>query len=130
MFNHIMIGTNDIERAKAFYDTVLAVLGAGEGAPNTAATGHKRVFYRHGGASFAISQPINDEPATIGNGSTVGFKCESAEQLQKFHEVAVAQGGTPIEAPPGPRGEGPKAMHLAYVRDLDGNKLCAIYRPA
>ncbi|MBE9603530.1 VOC family protein [Acetobacteraceae bacterium H6797] len=130
MFSHIMVGTNDIERSKAFYDAVLGVLGAPEDVRNTAASGHQRVFYRHNGVAFGISQPINDEPACIGNGSTIGLKCDSAEQLQKFHAVAVAQGGTPIEAPPGPRSQDPKAPHLAYVRDPDGNKLCAVYRPA
>jgi catechol 2,3-dioxygenase-like lactoylglutathione lyase family enzyme len=130
MFSHIMVGTNDIERSKRFYDAVLAVLGAGEPIRNQAGTGHTRLFYRHEGTSFCVSEPIDDQAATCANGSTVGFKCTSAEQVVAFHDTAVAHGGTSIEQPPGLRGEGPGALYLAYVRDPDGNKLCALHRPA
>ncbi len=129
MFSHIMIGTNDIERSKKFYDAVLGTLGAGEPFRNIASTGHVRLFYRHDGSTFCISQPINGEGATCANGSTVGFKCSSAEQLQNFHDTAVAHGGVSIEDPPGLRENPMGALHLAYVRDPDGNKLCALYRP-
>ena len=129
MFSHVMLGTNDIERSKRFYDAVMGVLGAPEGMRNTASTGHVRLFYRHDGSTFSVSQPINNEPATCANGATIGFKCNSTEQLQQFHDVAIAHGGTSIESPPGPR-EGPSGtLHLAYVRDPDGHKLCALYRP-
>ncbi|MFP8967850.1 VOC family protein [Pokkaliibacter sp. CJK22405] len=129
MFSHVMIGSNNIERSKAFYDAVIAVLGGGEGMLNTASTGHRRLFYRHQGSSFGITQPINGEPATVANGSTLGFKCDSEAQLLKFHEVAVAHGGTAIEDAPGLRSSPMGDMYLAYVRDPDGHKLCAIYRP-
>ncbi|ULQ46349.1 VOC family protein [Flagellatimonas centrodinii] len=128
MFNHIMVGTNDIERSKLFYDAVLGVLGAGQPLRNQADTGHTRLFYRHDGGTFCVSEPINGEPATAANGSTIGFKCRSAEEVRTFHDVAVAHGGTSIEAPPGLRTSTLGAMHLAYVRDPDGNKLCAIHR--
>lgn len=128
MLNHVMIGSNDIERSKAFYDAVLGTLGVGEPFRNVAASGHVRYFYRHDGSSFAITQPINDEAATPGNGCTIGFKCSSAEQVKRFHDVAVAQGGQSIEQPPGLRETTMGSIHLAYVRDPDGNKLCAIYR--
>lgn len=129
MFNHIMVGSNDIERSKRFYDAVLGALGVGEPVRNMAASGHTRLFYRHEGGTFAISEPIDGEPATVANGATVGFKCQSPEQVREFHDVAVAHGGVSIEEAPGPRGgAGPGAMHLAYVRDPDGNKLCAIHR--
>jgi catechol 2,3-dioxygenase-like lactoylglutathione lyase family enzyme len=124
-----MIGTNDIERSKKFYDAVLGTLGAGEPFRNIASTGHVRLFYRHDGSTFCISQPINGEGATCANGSTIGFKCSSAEQLQNFHDTAVAHGGVSIEDPPGLRENPMGALHLAYVRDPDGNKLCALYRP-
>ena len=127
MLNHVMVGTNDIERAKRFYDAVLGVLGAGEPIRNTARSGHVRLFYRHDGSSFCVTQPINDEPATCGNGATIGFKCHSPEQVQAFHDTAVAHGGTSIEEPPGLRHE-PMTAYLAYVRDPDGNKLCALHR--
>ena len=128
MFNHVMVGGNDIERSKQFYDAVLGVLGAGEPFRNTADTGHRRLFYRHEGNTFCVTEPINGESATSANGGTIGFKCSSAEQVKQFHDVAVANGGTSCEAPPGLREGGMGGMHLAYVRDPDGNKLCAIYR--
>lgn len=128
MFSHVMVGSNDIERSKRFYDALLAVVGAGEGLRNQAASGHARLFYRHDGSSFCVSEPINDESATCANGGTVGFKCTSPEQVQQFHDVAVAHGGTSIEAAPGLRDSPMGALHLAYVRDPDGNKLCALYR--
>lgn len=129
MFSHIMIGSNDIERSKRFYDALLGVLGAGEPLRNTASTGHSRLFYRHDGGTFCVSEPIDGEKATVANGATIGFKCSSPEQVQQFHDVAVAQGGTSIEQAPGPRESKAGALHLAYVRDPDGNKLCALYRP-
>jgi catechol 2,3-dioxygenase-like lactoylglutathione lyase family enzyme len=128
MFNHIMIGSNDIERSKRFYDAVLATLGAGEPIRNKAGTGHVRLFYRHNGSSFCVTEPINGETATFANGGTIGFKCSSPEQVQQFHDVALAHGGTSIEDPPGLREGGLGPMYLAYVRDPDGNKLCAICR--
>jgi catechol 2,3-dioxygenase-like lactoylglutathione lyase family enzyme len=129
MFNHIMVGSNDIERSKLFYDAVLATLGAGEPFRNVAATGHTRLFYRHDGSVFCVTEPINDEEATSANGGTIAFKCSSAEQVQQFHDTAVAHGGVSIEDPPGLRESNLGAMYLAYIRDPDGNKLCAIYRP-
>jgi len=129
MFSHVMVGTNDIERSKKFYDAVLGVLGAGEPHRNVAKSGHTRLFYRHDGGSFGISEPINNEPACFANGGTVGFKCNSPEQVKQFHDVAVANGGVSIEDAPGLREGGLGPMYLAYVRDPDGNKLCALHRP-
>jgi len=130
MFSHFMIGSNDIDRSQQFYDAVLGVLGAGAPVRNVASSGHVRLFYRHDGSSFGVSEPINDEPATPANGGTIGFKCNSPEQVQQFHDTAVAHGGQSIESPPGPRESPFGALWLAYVRDPDGNKLCALYRPA
>ena len=108
---------------------MLGLLGAGEPFRNVSATGHTRLFYRHDGSSFCVSEPINGEAATCANGGTIGFKCGSPEQVQQFHDTAVAHGGTSIENPPGLREGAMGALHLAYVRDPDGNKLCALYRP-
>lgn len=130
MFNHIMLGSNDIERSKRFYDAVLGVLGAGEPMRNQTASGHTRLFYRHDGNTLGISEPINGEKACGANGGTIGFKCKSPEQVQEFHDVAVAHGGESIEDKPGLRNSTMGPLHLAYVRDPDGNKLCAIHRPA
>ncbi|MET3527147.1 VOC family protein [Phenylobacterium koreense] len=130
MFNHIMVGSNDIERSRLFYDAVLGVLGAGPPISHRADSGHNRLFYRHDGATFCISEPINGEAATGANGGTIGFKCGSADQVQTFHDTAIAHGGVSIEDPPGERNGSMGPMHLAYVRDPDGNKLCAVFRPA
>jgi catechol 2,3-dioxygenase-like lactoylglutathione lyase family enzyme len=129
LFSHIMLGTNDIARSKRFYDAVLKVLGAGDAMENTNATGQRRLFYRHDGATFCVSEPIDGQPASVGNGGTIGFKCASPEQVREFHDVAVAHGGTSIEQPPGPRSGPAGVLHLSYVRDPDGHKLCALHRP-
>ena len=128
MLFHTMVGSNDIERSKRFYDAVLGTLGAGEALRNVAITGHVRLFYRHDGGTFGIGEPINSEKATFANGGTIGFQCNSPEQVRLFHDTAVAHGGTSIEEAPGLREGKMGAMHLAYVRDPDGNKLCAIHR--
>ena len=128
MFNHIMVGASDIERSKSFYDAVLGTLGAGEALRNEAPTGHVRYFYRHDGNTFGISEPINGEAACGANGGTIGFKCTSPEQVKAFHDAGIAHGGTSIEDAPGLRETSMGPMHLAYVRDPDGNKLCAIHR--
>ena len=129
MLNHVMIGSNDIERSRRFYNAVLGVLGAGEAMENKNATGQMRLFYIHDGSTFSISEPINGQPATAANGSTVGFVCSSPEQLQEFHDVAVANGGTSVEDPPGPRESDMGTMYLCYFLDPDGHKICGIHRP-
>jgi catechol 2,3-dioxygenase-like lactoylglutathione lyase family enzyme len=128
MFSHVGIGSNDIERSRRFYDAVLGTLGVGEPFRNQAPTGHTRLFYRHEGNTFCVSEPINGEEATYANGGTIGFKCGSPEQVRAFHDTAIAHGGVSIEDPPGLRDNGMGAMYLAYVRDPDGNKLCAVHR--
>ena len=129
MLNHVMVGSNDIDRSEQFHTAVLGVLGAGAPVRNAAASGHLRLFYRHEGNTFCVSEPINDDVATGGNGATVGFKCAFPEQVRAFHDMAVQHGGTSIEEPPGARDSVVGTVQLAYVRDPDGNKLCAIHRP-
>jgi len=129
MFSHIVIGSNDLERSRRFYDAVLGTLGVGEPFPNLAPTGHRRLFYRHNGGMLGITEPIDGAQATCANGATIGFKCDSPEQVHAFHDTAVALGGTSIEAPPGLREGSLGPLYLAYVRDPDGHKLCAVYRP-
>ncbi|HZY19525.1 MAG TPA: VOC family protein [Ramlibacter sp.] len=129
MFNHVMLGTNDIERAGRFYTAVLAVLGLDTPpARSTSNSGHQRLFFRHDGNTLGISQPIDDAPATVANGSTLAFKCASPELVRVFHDTAVRNGAISIEDPPGPRRLGGMTYFLAYVRDPDGHKLCAIHR--
>ena len=128
MFNHIMIGTNDIDKARAFYEKVLAVLGVTSTFDNEATSGHRRVFFRHDGDVLALSEPIDDMPATCANGMTIGFKCFSPEQVKELHDVAIEAGGTSIEDPPGLRETSIGSAHLSYFRDLDGHKICGIFR--
>lgn len=131
MFNHIMVGTNDIERSKRFYDQLLAVLDVPPGIENKTPEGIRRLFYLHPKGVFCVSEPLNGEPATSANGGTIGFACTSEQLVYAFHDAAIAAGGISIEDPPGPRNPsfgGPTS--LAYVRDPDGNKLCAVYREA
>ena len=129
MLSHVMIGTNDIEKSRKFYDAVLSVVGAGEPMENVNDTGQVRLFYAHNNSIFALTQPINGQPATIGNGSTVAFVCDSPEQVAEFHEVAIANGATSVEDPPGPREGSLGLMHLCYFLDPDGHKVCGIYWP-
>jgi len=129
MLNHVMIGSSDIEKTKRFYNAVLGVLGAGEPMVHVNDTGQTRLFYVHGGSTFSVSEPINGKPVTVANGSTIGFLCNSPEQIQEFHDVAVANGGTSVEDPPGPRKSNMGVMHLCYFLDPDGHKICGIHRP-
>jgi catechol 2,3-dioxygenase-like lactoylglutathione lyase family enzyme len=130
MLNHIMIGSNNIEKTKSFYNATLGVLGAGEPMEHENETGQTRLFYIHDGSTFSVSEPINGEPVTTANGSTIGFVCNSPEQVKELHDVAVANGGTSVEEPPGPREGTMGLMHLCYFLDPDGHKICGIHRPA
>ena len=129
MLNHIMIGSNDIEKSKAFYSATLGVLGAGDPMVHVNDTGQTRLFYMHNGSTFSISEPINGEPASVANGSTIGFVCDSPEQIQELHDVAVANGGATMEDPPGLREGSMGPMYLCYFTDPDGHKICGIHRP-
>ena len=123
MFSHIMIGTNDLEKAKSFYDAVLGTLGV---APAT--VDRHRIFYRTPTGVFSVSKPINGEPATVANGGTIGFACKSGEQADAWHAAGLAHGGTTCEDPPGLRDGAVGKLYLAYLRDPDGNKICALQR--
>lgn len=123
MFSHVMIGTNDLERSKGFYDALLGTLGV---APSFV-DGH-RMFYRTPAGVFAVSVPIDGEPATFANGGTIGFACDSPEQVEAWHAAGVSAGGVTCEEPPGVRAGGMGKLYLAYLRDPDGNKLCALHR--
>jgi catechol 2,3-dioxygenase-like lactoylglutathione lyase family enzyme len=123
MFSHIMIGTNDLARSKTFYDAVLGTLAVPPGFVD-----RHRVFWRTSTGVFSVSVPINGEAASFANGGTIGFACTSAEQVDTWHATGLACGGVTCEEPPGLReGIGGK-LYLAYLRDLDGNKICGMYR--
>ena len=124
MFSHVMLGSNDLEKSKAFYDAVLGTLGVAPGVANK-----NRYFYRSPTGTFSISTPLNGEPACHANGGTIGFLAETIAQADAFHAAGVANGGTTCEDPPGFR-EGPGGqLYLSYLRDPAGNKICALHRP-
>jgi catechol 2,3-dioxygenase-like lactoylglutathione lyase family enzyme len=124
MFSHMMIGSNDIVRSKTFYDALFAAVGA-----KPAITDPKgRLFYTHKDGRLLITRPIDGQPATHGNGSTIGFTMDSPAEADAWHAAGVAAGGTAIEDPPGWRQGTTGRLYLAYLRDPDGNKLCALHR--
>ena len=123
MYSHMMVGSNDIDRSKKFYDATFAAMGGKPGAVDPKG----RLMYMHNGAMFLVTPPINGEPATHGNGSTIGFAM-TPEQADAWHAAGAANGGTAIEDAPGVRDGGMMKLYLAYLRDPDGNKLCALHR--
>lgn len=124
MFSHVMIGANDIQESKKFYDAVLGALGYDKGTIDPKG----RCFYFTKTGVFGLSLPINGEPATHGNGSTLGFAIENEEQGLAWHAAGLANGGTACEDPPGVRDGGTMKLYLAYLRDPAGNKICVMKR--
>ncbi len=126
MFSHIMVGADDVEASKRFYDATLGALGVPPGRTDDKG----RVFYMTPTGVFAITKPINGESASCANGGTIGFAAASPEQADAWHAAGVAGGGTSCEDPPGVREGGLGKLYLAYLRDPAGNKLCALHRMA
>jgi len=128
MFSHMMVGANDIEESKVFYDAVLGTLGCKPGILSMNLSGQKRYMYIHEKNIFIITEPIDGNPASHGNGVTVGFSVSDEATGDQWHEVGLNAGGTTCEDPPGIReGMGVK-MYLAYLKDPSGNKICALKR--
>ena len=121
MFSHVMVGSNDIERSKRFYDALFA--------QEAFKDDKGRLFYRKDGSVFMVSKPIDGQPACPANGGTVGFKFDSPEDVDAWQRVGAESGGTPAEDPPGFRQLQTGRFYVAYMRDPDGNKLCALHRP-
>jgi catechol 2,3-dioxygenase-like lactoylglutathione lyase family enzyme len=121
MFSHVAVGSNDLERAKTFYDAVVGVLGHGRGVRRAQGD----YIYLSDNGLFLLTRPINGHPATFANGGTIGFTCESSQVVDRWHAAGVANGGKSIEDPPGVRHTDAGDLYLAYLRDPDGNKLCA-----
>jgi catechol 2,3-dioxygenase-like lactoylglutathione lyase family enzyme len=119
----MMVGSNDIERSKTFYDATFEAFGGREAIRDDKG----RLIYVHNGSMFLVTPPIDGAPATHGNGATIGFAM-SPEQADAWHAAGVANGGTAIEDPPGVREGATMKLYLAYLRDPDGNKLCALHR--
>jgi catechol 2,3-dioxygenase-like lactoylglutathione lyase family enzyme len=118
-----MVGANDVQQAKVFYDAVLGALGHDPGVIDDKG----RCFYYTKTGIFSISKPINGEPASHGNGSTVGFAAADPAAADAWHAAGLKHGGTTCEDPPGVR-DGATKLYLAYLRDPSGNKICALHR--
>jgi len=119
-----MIGANNVDESKSFYDAVLGAIGHKPGVMDPKG----RCFYFADGSIFMLTKPIDGEPATHGNGSTLGFAVDSPEAADAWHAAGIANGGITCEDPPGVREGSPMSMYLAYLRDPSGNKICALYR--
>ena len=121
MFSHVMVGSNDIDRSKRFYDALFG--------KEAHVDDRGRLAYRNKGAVFMVTRPIDGEPACQANGGTIGFNFDSPQEVDEWHKAGVEAGGTSIEDPPGYREGGFGKLYLAYLRDPDGNKLCGLHRP-
>ncbi len=126
MYSHMMVGSNDIERSRRFYDATFAAIGGAPGITDD----HGRLIYPHNGGLFIVTKPIDGQPANHGNGCTIGIGVDGPRQADAWHAAGVANGGTAIENAPGVRSSAMGDLYLAYLRDPDGNKLCALHRVA
>lgn len=123
VFTHVVVGTNDLEKARAFHDKALGALGM-----KRVYDGETASAWGAGQPAVMVTKPINGQPATPANGGTIGFIATSRSAVDQFHAEGLANGGT-CEGPPGLRQFMPNA-YGAYVRDPDGNKFCAFcYAP-
>ncbi len=118
MFTHVMIGSNNLERSKIFYDATFVALGGKAGQVDA----RGRLIYLHEGGRLMITTPIDGKPATAANGGTIGIAATTPDHVLAWHAAGVAHGGTSIETPPAER---PNGAFVAYLRDPDGNKLTA-----
>ena len=121
MYSHVMVGSNDLERSKQFYDRLFGKPGRQDD--------KGRLSYGRRKALFMVTAPIDGQPACVGNGSTIGFTFDSPEVVDAWHRAGIAAGGTAIEDPPGYRENAFGKLYLAYLRDPDGTKLCGLHRP-
>lgn len=116
MIGYVTVGTNNLERATAFYDELFAVIGAGRFMEEDTFVAWAVAPDAPG---FAVTIPYDGNPATVGNGMMVALAVDSKELVHAVYEKAIELGGTD-EGPPGPRGDN---FYAGYFRDLDGNKL-------
>jgi len=126
MFSHVMVGANNVEESKVFYDAILGEMGHKPGVMDE----NGRCFYFTDTGIFAITPPINGEAACHGNGCTIGFAAKDPAQTDAWHAAGLANGGTNCENPPGIREGGLGKLYLAYLKDPSGNKICALHRMA
>ncbi len=119
MLGYVMVGTNNLEKAAEFYDTLLAEIGAKRSMETDSyilwGTGQ-------GGAGFCVTKPLDGNPASVGNGTMMAFFVPSHDMVDKLHALALKLGATD-EGAPGPRPDPESTFYAAYFRDLDGNKM-------
>ena len=119
IYTHVTVGTNDLAKARSFYDGVLGALGY----KRLKDLGDNGSIWGKSAPEFFVLKPANGNPATIANGGTISFSAPSRAAVAAFHKAALAAGGVD-EGAVGPRGWAPHA-YAAYARDLDGNKIAA-----
>ncbi|KUR73035.1 glyoxalase [Novosphingobium fuchskuhlense] len=118
MFSHSFLGTNDIDKSRAFYTAVMGALGY-----PAVPLPHGTLIPGEAGA-LIVGKPANGEPHTVSNGHTLGFVAKTFAEVDAFHAAGLANGGT-CEGAPGVRENAPGKQYGAYLRDTDGNKICA-----
>lgn len=123
MFSHVTLGTDNVAESKVFYDATMKVLGYKEGVMDE----RGRCMYFSPSGVLLLTNPINGEQSSHGNGMTIGLAVPNSELIHKWHEVGLENGGTACEEPPGVRGTGERQLYLAYLRDPSGNKICATH---
>ncbi|GAA5047435.1 VOC family protein [Erythrobacter westpacificensis] len=118
MLNHVFLGTNDVEKSRAFYNATMDAIGV----KPVNELPHATIYANEGGA-VAVGKPANGEAATVSNGATLGLKAKNYDEVNAWHAAGLANGGTD-EGAPGVRENSPGQMYGAYLRDPDGNKIC------
>ena len=118
MIGYVTVGTNDLEKAAAFYDKLCAEMGMGRFMEND-----RLIAWGGpgGGAGFGVALPYDGKPMTVGNGVMAAFGAKDKAQVDRVHKLALSLGGA-CEGPPGQRMPN---FYAAYFRDPDGNKLNA-----
>ena len=122
MIGYVMVGTNNLDKAIIFYDEVLKIINLTRKETDEVCAGYTQ-NNGNGSIEFYVTKPANKKTATFGNGTQVSFLVSSREIVDKFHEIALKAGGT-SEGSGGERPEG-SGVYYSYIRDLDGNKICA-----
>ena len=122
MIGYVMVGTNNLDQSVKFYDELLEILNLERTEKDNVCAGYSQKG-GDGKVEFYVTKPVNKEKATIGNGSQISFLTNSRSIVDKFHEIGLKLGGT-SEGSGGERPEG-SGVYYSYIRDLDGNKICA-----